>query len=82
MAEWLDLPDNAVFSLKRCTLDDNRDHWAGYDADLNAVTALLETLTADPLFAASQASKELFHSNMLAWYLERWPQVRGGLAQA
>jgi len=55
---------------------------AGYDADLNVVTALLEILAADPLFAASQASKELFHSNMLAWYLERWPQARGNLAQA
>lgn len=51
-------------------------------ADLNSVTALVETLTADPLFAASQASKELFHSNMLGWYLERWPQVRGSLARA
>jgi hypothetical protein len=34
------------------------------------VTALLEALAADLLCAASQASKELFHSNMLAWYLE------------
>ena len=25
--------------------------------------------------------QELFHSNMLAWYLERWPQARASLVQ-
>ena len=59
-------------------------HW--FDTErptgLGELKELVAALAADPLFAASQSSKELFHSNMLAWYLRRWPQVRGRLAKA
>lgn len=44
------------------------------------------TLTAwldgDVVFAMSQGSKELFHSNMLGWYLRRFPFLRETLLGA
>src|ERR1700760_5161094 len=49
---------------------------------LAEVAAVVAELASDPMFAASQSSKELFHSNMLAWYLQRWPQARSELARA
>ena len=34
---------------------------------------LCQALRAEPLFHASLGSKELFHSNILAWLVERFP---------
>ncbi|MHA6758425.1 PDDEXK-like family protein [Streptacidiphilus sp. PAMC 29251] len=41
--------------------------------------ALVEDLERDPIFAMSQGSKELFHSNLLGWYLSRFPPVAEAL---
>lgn len=36
--------------------------------------ATIESLKKNPLFALSESSKELYHSNMLAWLLETFPK--------
>jgi hypothetical protein len=51
----------------------------GLPAGLHRV---VEQLKGDVLFAMSQGSKELFHSNMLGWYLTRFPAVRAALLDA
>lgn len=38
------------------------------------VGALCDSLRAEPLFHASLGSKELFHSNFLAWFADSFPQ--------
>ncbi len=40
---------------------------------------IIEKLKASPLFHLSLASKELFHSNFLAWLCEGYPQEGGSL---
>jgi hypothetical protein len=45
-------------------------HAAGV-SDLDALKGLCVELAAEPLWHASLGSKELFHSNLLAWALER-----------
>jgi hypothetical protein len=46
--------------------------WGG---DVAAVEALVSRLEQDPLFVMSLGSKELFHSNLLAWLMEKFPAV-------
>lgn len=41
----------------------------------DAVTAVCEWLEDEPLWHASLGSKELFHSNLLGWAIERWPEL-------
>ena len=43
---------------------------------------LVEQLEDNVVFAMSQGSKELVHSNMLGWYLTRFPAVRTALLGA
>lgn len=43
---------------------------------------LVEQLEGDLLFAMSLGSKELFHSNLLGWYLRHFPGVRAALLDA
>lgn len=38
------------------------------------LTLLLSTLDAEPLFHASRGSKELFHSDILAWFVRTMPR--------
>jgi hypothetical protein len=53
------------------------------DDDLPAgLRRLVGQLEDDVLFTMSQGSKELFHSNMLGWYLTRFPAVRIALLDA
>ncbi len=42
---------------------------------LAQIRELVESLVAEPLFHASLGSKELFHSNVLAWLCERYPDA-------
>jgi hypothetical protein len=44
---------------------------------VDELAALVAALRGDPVFAMSLGSKELFHSNLLAWFLERSPVVNG-----
>jgi hypothetical protein len=37
--------------------------------DLAGIGDLIDGLDTDPMLAMSQGSKELFHSDLLAWYL-------------
>ena len=41
------------------------------------LTSIVETLRLSPLFTLSLASKELFHSNFLAWLCETYPEHAG-----
>lgn len=43
---------------------------------------LVESLTGDVVFAMSRGSKELFHSDTLAWYVEHHPVVGEALLDA
>ncbi|MFD8722968.1 PD-(D/E)XK nuclease family protein [Streptomyces sp. NPDC059629] len=43
---------------------------------------LVESLTDDLVFAMSRGSKELFHSDMLAWYVEHHPVLGEALSDA
>ncbi|MGQ4480194.1 PD-(D/E)XK nuclease family protein [Streptomyces sp. SAS_276] len=43
---------------------------------------LVESLTGDVVFAMSRGSKELFHSDTLAWYVERHPVLGEALLDA
>lgn len=43
---------------------------------------LIDGLDTDPMLAMSQGSKELFHSDLLAWYVGRFPAVRTALLDA
>jgi hypothetical protein len=49
---------------------------------LAGIGGLIDRLDADPMLALSQGSKELFHSDLLAWYLRRFPAVRTALLDA
>jgi hypothetical protein len=52
-------------------------------SDANALLArLVAQLEGDVLFTMSLGSKELFHSNLLGWYLRRFPGVRAALLDA
>ncbi|MFE5372934.1 PD-(D/E)XK nuclease family protein [Streptomyces mirabilis] len=46
------------------------------------LATLVESLTGDVVFAMSRGSKELFHSDTLAWYLDRCPAVGEALLDA
>ncbi len=46
------------------------------------IEALCSQLVADPIFAMSLGSKELFHSNLLGWFLEQFPPVAEVFAAA
>lgn len=46
------------------------------------LSELAESLTADVVFAMSRGSKELFHSDTLAWYVERHPALGEALLDA
>ena len=53
------------------------NHTRGEDAgpgQTEAVTQLCTELWEEPLFHLSLNSKELFHSNLLAWFIETYPQ--------
>jgi hypothetical protein len=43
---------------------------------------LVGELERDVVFAMSRGSKELFHSNLLGWYLERFPRLSAALLDA
>jgi hypothetical protein len=43
------------------------------------VEQAIESLDSSPLFNLSLASKELFHSNILAWLCEQYPNEVGGI---
>ena len=47
--------------------------------DNTPMAALVQDLECDPIFAMSQGSKELFHSNLLGWYLGRFLAVAEAL---
>ena len=49
---------------------------------MDELAALVDALKDDPVFAMSLGSKELFHSNLLAWFLERSPVLRERIADA
>lgn len=51
----------------------------GTEARLRCLVARLD---GDVVFAMSQGSKELFHSNLLGWYLRRFPDLRTALLDA
>ncbi|MET8630721.1 replication-relaxation family protein [Kitasatospora sp. NPDC004669] len=53
--------------------------WGG---DVAAVQALVSRLEQDPLFVMSLGSKELFHSNLLAWLMQRFPVVAEAVTAA
>lgn len=42
---------------------------------MSAVEKCYQTLVDEPLLAASLGSKELFHSNLIGWLMERSPEV-------
>jgi hypothetical protein len=53
------------------------------DALLTAeVEALCNSLRAEPLFHASLGSKELFHSNLLAWFADSFPRDAAAVFRA
>lgn len=64
------VPEHAARLEKR---DDPRRHDVG---------RLVQALRDDALYAASLHSKELFHSNMLAWYVEHDPALGDLLVNA
>lgn len=41
----------------------------------NAILKNIEDLSSNAMFAMSQTSKELFHSNFWAWMLRKYPQI-------
>jgi hypothetical protein len=43
---------------------------------------LAARLDSNVVFAMSQGSKELFHTNLLGWYLHRFPDLRTALLDA
>ncbi|MFF8992405.1 PD-(D/E)XK nuclease family protein [Streptomyces sp. NPDC014983] len=43
--------------------------------DTQQLTELVEALEADPVFVMSLGSKELFHSNLLGWFITHHPAV-------
>jgi hypothetical protein len=43
----------------------------GVDAVVRSVDELCDDLDTEPLFHASLGSKELFHSNLIAWFVDR-----------
>ncbi|MGH3375310.1 MAG: PD-(D/E)XK nuclease family protein [Actinoallomurus sp.] len=49
---------------------------------LEALRGLIDGLNDDPMLAMSQGSKELFHSDLLAWYLARFPMLRAAVLDA
>ncbi|MGW3451706.1 hypothetical protein [Streptomyces sp. NPDC001076] len=52
------------------------------DGSLARLATLVESLTGDVVFATSRGSKELFHSDTLAWYLDRYPVAGEALLDA
>ena len=46
-------------------------------ADITSISSIIEKLRLSPLFNLSLASKELFHSNFLAWLCEKYPDRVG-----
>jgi hypothetical protein len=49
---------------------------------MQTVSDYCSVLAADPIFAMSLGSKELFHSNLLGWYVERFPAVAEAVCDA
>jgi PD-(D/E)XK nuclease superfamily len=47
-----------------------------------SVDDLIRDLDANPVWAMSLGSKELFHSNLLAWFMDHQPEVRDAIVQA
>ncbi|WP_369225443.1 PD-(D/E)XK nuclease family protein [Streptomyces sp. R39] len=52
------------------------------DDSFARLATLVESLTGDVVFAMSRGSKELFHSDTLAWYLDRHPVAGEALLDA
>ena len=52
------------------------------DIRLAGLSRLMGRLDSDVLFTMSLGSKELFHSNMLGWYLRCFPALRAALLDA
>ena len=50
--------------------------------NMNDLEQIKERLTANPFFALSLGSRELFHSNFLAWLLTNYPMMISALAQS
>ncbi len=46
------------------------------------LTLVVDALKRDVVFAASLGSKELFHSNLLGWYVEHDPKLGAALVEA
>jgi hypothetical protein len=65
-----------------------RSHTRGFTDQLrdnrlvDELARLVDALADDPVFAMSLGSRELFHSNLLAWFLDRFPIVRERVAAA
>ncbi|WP_141962666.1 PD-(D/E)XK nuclease family protein [Actinoallomurus bryophytorum] len=51
-------------------------------SDLDGIRGLIDGFEDDPMLAMSQGSKELFHSDLLAWYLTRFPILREAVLDA
>lgn len=51
-------------------------------ADEQQIAGLMGALKQDPMFAMSLGSKELFHSNLLGWFIENYPAVAEGVTGA
>lgn len=49
---------------------------------LDGLAEVVDALKGDVIFAASLGSKELFHSNLLGWYVEHEPMLGAALVQA
>jgi hypothetical protein len=76
VAVWDDLHENPAAVARLA---------AGIRAQLghsDEVAALARELDASPVWAMSLGSKELFHSNLLAWFMDHQPEVREAIVQA
>jgi hypothetical protein len=76
VAVWDDLHENPAVVARLA---------AGIRAQLghsDEVAALARELDANPVWAMSLGSKELFHSNLLAWFMDHQEPVREAIVQA
>ena len=49
------------------------------DVRTTALASVVDALAAEPLFHLSLGSRELFHSNLLGWMAEQFPEVMKGV---
>lgn len=69
-------PVGGGIDLPRYFAESSHQHRASANPPLAELVAAIES---NPLFAMSLGSKELFHSNLLAWFIRHHPEVRTAL---